>query len=128
MIKALDHITINVKDLDKTLAFYGQLLELPALPPVETDTQKVYYFGLPGGTKLELIHYYRDTGIDDGNEIATGKCRHFAFEVDDIKEIERRLADAGYSFHLPISYNADFSCTCGLVLDPNGFELEFVER
>ena len=128
MIMALDHITINVKNLEETLIFYRDILELPVLPPVETAIQKVYYFALPGGTRLELIHYYANTGISDGNELAQGNCRHFAFVVDDIKKLEAKLVRAGYSFHLPIAYSEDFHCTAGLMKDPNGFELEFIQQ
>lgn len=127
-IKSLDHITINVKELDKTLKFYGDLLGLQKLPSVEMDGQTIYYFMLPGGTKLELIYYYHDTGSSDGNELAVGSCRHFAFEVDDIATVVQELEPAGYNFHLKPKYYDLLGCTCGLVRDPNGFELEFVQK
>ena len=80
-ISAVDHITINVKDLDHSLHFYGSILELEQLPSVKMEGQTIYYFRLPGGTRLELIHYNDDTGIFDGNKLAEGSCRHFSLEV-----------------------------------------------
>ena len=127
-ISAVDHITINVKDLDHSLHFYGSILELEQLPSVKMEGQTIYYFRLPGGTRLELIHYNDDTGIFDGNKLAVGSCRHFAFEVEDMDQAVRELEDAGYSFHLHPAYNDELGCVCGLMRDPTGFELEFVKR
>ena len=52
----MDHITINVVDLEKTLWFYGELLELKSLPLVEFETETIYYFQLVGSIKFELIN------------------------------------------------------------------------
>lgn len=127
-IEAVEHITINVKDLERTIQFYGGVLGLKQLPSVEMEGQTIYYFLLPGGTRLELIHYERDTGNFDGNELAAGSCRHFAFLVEDMEQTVRELEAAGYPFHLPPAYSEELGCVCGLMRDPNGFELEFVER
>lgn len=127
-IKAINHITINVKDLKKTKAFYGDLLGLKELQPVVMEgVQTVYYYELPGGVRLELIDYEEEVPVSEQSELALGSCRHFAFEVDDILALEVRLKEAGYHFHLPIAYAKPFGCTAGLVYDPNGFELEFVQ-
>lgn len=127
-IKAIDHITINIKNLEKSLEFYGNVLELNALPVIKTKEQDVYYFELPGNTRLELIHYHGQISESEDSSLALGSCRHFAFEVDDIKETEQRIKNAGYTFHLPIAYTDTYGCTAGLMCDPNGFELEFLER
>lgn len=127
-IKAINHITINVKKLEETKKFYGELLGLKELPPVVIEgVQTVYYYELPGNVKLELIDYEEDIPESVQSELAPGSCRHFAFEVDDIYGLERKLADAGYKFHLPVGDSKPFGCIAGLVLDPNGFELEFVQ-
>ena len=127
-IKAVDHITVNVKNLEETLRFYGEVLGFERLPDVPMDGQVIYYFRLPGGTRLELIKYDHDTGVSDGNELAVGSCRHFAFEVENIEETVETLRKAGYEFHLPCAWSYVLGCTCGLVRDPNGFELEFLQR
>ena len=56
-IEAVEHITINVKDLERTIQFYGGVLGLKQLPSVEMEGQTINYFLLTGGTRLELIHY-----------------------------------------------------------------------
>lgn len=127
-IKAINHITINVKDLEKTKEFYGKLLGLRELPPVVIEgVQTVYYYELPGKVKLELIDYEDEIPASCQSELALGSCRHFAFEVDDIRALEEALNQAGYYFHLPVGYAEPFGCTAGLIRDPNGFELEFVQ-
>ena len=60
MIKAMDHVTINIKDVEATLHFYGEILELQALPSVDMGDHFLRYFALPSGGKLELIQYYYD--------------------------------------------------------------------
>jgi len=128
MIKAVDHITINIKDLEKTLFFYKEILDLESLPMIKMKDQEIYYFKLPGTTKLELINYFYDTGKRDSDDKAKGCCRHFAFEVDDIMALEIKLLNAGYKFHQQIEYINELGFTCGLVYDPNGFELEIIQR
>ncbi len=127
-IKAIDHITVNVKDLEKTKYFYGELLGLSPLPVVTIPgVQKVYYYALPGGVRLELIDYEERLPVSRQSEMAPGSCRHFAFETEDIRKLEKKFNEAGYYFHYPIQYSDDFKCTHGLIFDPNGFELEFVQ-
>lgn len=127
-IKAIDHITVNVKNLEKTKQFYGEILELPEEKPVILPgVQTVYYYTLPGNVRLELIDYEDKIPEFAMSELTPGTCRHFAFEVEDILSLERKLNEAGYFFHYPIQYSEDFGCTHGLVCDPNGFELEFVQ-
>ncbi len=127
MIKGIDHITINVKDLEKTLYYYQNLLGLVPLPTVDMGDHVLYYFALPSGGKLELVIYNYETR--DLGAIATdrGTARHLAFVVDDVYTVEKKLTEAGYPFHVPVSYVEKLGFHGGLTKDPNGFELEFLE-
>ncbi len=126
-IKSFDHITINLKDVEKSLWFYGELLGLEALPSVDMGTHLLHYFQLPGGGKLELTEYYDSTGTFSGKATDKGQARHLAFEVEDVYGVERLLTQAGYPFHVPVSHIQQLGFSGGLTRDPNGFELEFVE-
>ena len=127
MIKAMDHVTINIKDVEATLHFYGEILGLQALPSVDMGDHFLRYFALPSGGKLELIQYYYDVPQLDVEATNKGCARHLAFEVEDIRALEKKLTDAGFVFHVPVSYVKNLDFTGGLTKDPNGFELEFLQ-
>ena len=57
-----DHLAINIQDLEKSLHFYGEILELPKLPDVDMGDHHLYYFDLGNGLRLELIKYVDDFG------------------------------------------------------------------
>jgi catechol 2,3-dioxygenase-like lactoylglutathione lyase family enzyme len=123
----IDHVTINLKDVERSLRFYGELLGLRQLPSVDMGDHLLRYFMLPDGGKIELIEYRFDTrGIAN---IATdkGTARHLAFAVADVHEVEKTLTAAGYLFHVPVSYIEKLGFYGGLTMDPNGFELEFLQ-
>ena len=127
MIRQIDHITLNVTDMPASLRFYGELLGLERLPTVDMGDHELTYFALPGGAKLELVTYRYPTA--DHGQVATdrGRARHFAFEVDDARALERTLTAAGYPFHVPVSYVEKLGFLGGLTRDPNGFEVEFLQ-
>ena len=53
----LDHITVNVKDLDRSKAFYGDVLGLKEAGSVQMGDHTLTYYELPQGVRLELIDY-----------------------------------------------------------------------
>lgn len=127
MIKGIDHLTINLRDVEKSLWFYGTLLGLRRLPDVDMGDHLLRYFALPNGGKLELTEY-RYATADSGNDATDlGRARHLAFEVDDAYAVEKMLVQAGYPFHVPVSHVECLGFSGGLTRDPNGFELEFLQ-
>jgi len=126
-ITGMDHITINIKDLQKTLYFYGELLGLKQLPSVEMSDSRLYYFQIPGGGRLELIEYFYETRTVDVESTDKGVARHFAFASDDVFALEKKLTEAGYPFHTPVNHVPQLGFAGGLTKDPNGFELEFLQ-
>jgi len=126
MIRKIDHVTINVTDLAGTLRFYGDLLGLVPLPTVDMGDHELHYFAIPGGAMLELVTYRYPT--EDRGQCATdrGRARHLAFEVEDAYAVEKKLSEAGYPFHVPVSYVGKLGFYGGLTRDPNGFEVEFL--
>lgn len=113
--------------MEKTLYFYGTLLNLPSLPSVDMGDHLLRYFQLPDGGKIELTEYYFDTPEISTDAMNKGSARHLAFETDDINALEKTLTEAGYCFHVPVSYVEKLGFAGGLLNDPNGFELEFLK-
>ncbi len=127
-VKQIDHVTINIRDLDKTREFYGKLLEFEELPTIDLGDHVLYYYAIPGGGKMELTQFLYEVPSGQVDSSNLGVARHLAFEVDDINALEKKLNDAGYHFHCAIGYVEKLGATGGLVRDPNGFELEFLQK
>ena len=127
MITKVDHITINVKGLEKTMFFYEKILGFQLKPMNDFGDHRYYFFEIPGGTTLEVGEYDFDDQISRDSITAGGRIRHLAFEVDDIFALEKKLAQFGYLFFSPIEYRETLGFTSGLVHDPNGIELEFLQ-
>ena len=57
-ITKIDHVSINVIDIHKTLDFYAQILGLNLLETVDCGEFNITYFALPDGSRLELFDYH----------------------------------------------------------------------
>ena len=128
MIKKLDHITINAKDIEATRRFYVELLRFSERKMFDAGNHRYYFFDFPGGITLEVgVYDFNDSEAQDSST-AKGKLRHIAFEVDDIMGLQKRLEDAGYSFSTTVEYRGDqLGFISGQIFDPNGIELEFLQ-
>lgn len=128
MLKVINHITINVVDLEKTLDFYGRVLKLPKLEEVDRGDHYIRYYGLPGGTKLELIAYNYQTDSAAYVPVSSGIIRHFALEVESISKCSEVLKENNVKITEGPIRCEELGVYYMLVQDPNGVELEFVER
>ena len=126
MIQSIDHITINVKNLAASRAFYGDLLGLAELTQVDMSDHLLTYYALPGGVKLELISYMSDTGDCTAGLLERGRFRHLALRVDDLESLAARLSDFGGRVLQPPRWVEQLGFTGMLAEDPNGCELEFL--
>ena len=82
----LHHVSIPVQpgQLGAGRAFYADVVGLREIPPPKAfGTERVVWFDL-GGCELHLFIE------DDANESASG--RHLALAVDDLDEVQQRLA------------------------------------
>lgn len=127
MIKAVNHIAINVVDLEAALDFYERILGLQKLEEVDRGDHYIRYYGLPGGTKLELIQYNYETENVKNKPVSTGIIRHFALEVDEIKKYSQMLQSNGIKILEGPQRCEELGVYYMLAEDPNGVELEFVE-
>ena len=129
IVKTIDHITINVKDLAKSFDFYHKIMGLEKLDfTMDLGFGVIYYMGLPGGTKLELIDYRTEEQSLTTKDTDLGIYRHVAFTVDSLDEMKRRCVEWGAEIVLDKDYNEFLNVYVMLVTDPNGVEIEFVEE
>ncbi|MDO6426025.1 VOC family protein [Thalassotalea sp. 1_MG-2023] len=123
----LEHINLVVKDIPETLTFYQAAF--PHWHIRGRDTQTWY------GKKRQWLHFGDDYQYLTFNDGGTGENRnlqgatvglaHFAFVTNNLQALITRLETAGFERTssgevLTQRKNAYF-------IDPNGFEVEFVE-
>ncbi len=88
MVNKIDHIGIAVKDLDKSIKFYQDILGINVTKIEEVPEQKVRVAFLPlGDTKIELLESTSEDGpISRFIEKNGEGVQHIAFMVDDIEK------------------------------------------
>ncbi|MBW1936263.1 MAG: VOC family protein [Deltaproteobacteria bacterium] len=140
MDAAWHHVAICVKDMDRALGFYRDLLGF------EVDWERDHYsgeafskvVGLPGadarvvmlkgyGGRVELFHYYSHEGEDRGSkkQCDTG-ITHMAFNVKNVQELYERLSKAGVEFNCP-PQNLRPGVWGTYMKDPEGVTIEVVQ-
>ncbi|MCR5107910.1 MAG: VOC family protein [Lachnospiraceae bacterium] len=123
-----DHITINVRDMEKSEDFYGRILGLEKLEDVDMGDHQLHYFRLEGDIMLELIHYDDDFGELHPHVKTRGLYRHLAFRCDDVDALYKKLLEENITVLTPPDYVSKLKFRNILAEDPNGVELEFVTR
>jgi catechol 2,3-dioxygenase-like lactoylglutathione lyase family enzyme len=123
-----DHLAINIQDLEKSLHFYGDILQLPKLPDVDMGDHHLYYFDLGNGLRLELIKYVDDFGETHPGVKTRGMYRHIGLHVNDVDALYKKMKEAGCKLLTEPAYVKNLKFRNFLAEDPNGVELEFVKR
>ena len=123
----LEHVNLIVHDIEETLTFYRA-----AFP----------HWSVRGGDKGEWsgkprnwIHFgddyqylaFGDNGVGENRDLAGHQVvlAHFAYVTDDIAGVIKRLVEAGFSIAkdgMDDEYRQNI-----YFLDPNGYEVEFVQ-
>jgi glyoxylase I family protein len=131
----LHHTAYVTKDLERTRAFYEDLIGLPLLATwCESDmlfgAERTYchvFFGLADGGALAFFQFAKKEDADlFGPKMPETPFHHIALKVDESVQagIERRLKAAGYEapamFVLEHGY-----CRSLYATDPNGMIVEF---
>lgn len=114
MIKAIEHFSFTVSNLEDSLDFFCDKLGLEATPIIEVDHPdvkqiigmpdarlRISLVKLPGDKNIELIEYVQPAGKTlDLNTCNTGVA-HIAFEVSDISTMYNKLSSQGITFLSP---------------------------
>lgn len=123
----LEHLNLVVNDLQATLKFYQA-----AFPHWKIRSQGKSNWYEYERTWLHFGDDYQylafsDHGCGDnrnleGNQIGLA---HFAYVISDIEALQTRLEKEGFHYSIPLRYH-QFRKNI-YYLDPNGFEIEFVQ-
>ena len=142
--KAISHIAVCVRDLDKSLVFYRDILGMTVNFDAIQDTR--------GGSRTQTYKHQRETrrvahlnwdesqepylvmtchpgGQTDGNPIKLDQVgvSHFSFTVDDLPGLAEELLAKGVDIPGGIDTfkNAQGNLTAFYALDPDGILVQF---
>ena len=123
MVKKLLHTRYRVKDLEKTVSFYRDVLGLQEIRRHTSGrgSQLVFLKAPLSQEEIEICKF------DESGPVMVGPdLTHLAFEVDDLDEFARVSAEKGY----PLSDGPHQSSSgrIAFVDAPEGYEIELIER
>ncbi|PYI82369.1 MAG: glyoxalase [Verrucomicrobia bacterium] len=123
MVKKLLHTRYRVKDLEKTVAFYRDVLGLKELRRQRSGRgSQLVFLKAPGSDEeIEICKF------DESGPVVVGPdLTHLAFEVDDLEKFAKEAAAKGY----PLSdgpHNTNGG-KIAFIDAPEGYEIELIER
>ena len=123
MIKKLLHTRYRVTDLEKTVAFYRDVLGLKEVRRQTSGrgSQLVFFKAPQSEEEIEICKFDQSGPVVVGPDLT-----HLAFEVDDLAKFAQATAAKGY----PLSdgpHKSD-SGKIAFIDAPEGYEIELIER
>ena len=124
MVKKLLHTRYRVSDLEKTVAFYRDVL---GLPEVRRHTSprgsQLVFFKAPGSEEeIEICKFDESGPVNVGLDIT-----HLAFEVDDLEAFARHASALGYPLSDGPTPTGNGS-VIAFIDAPEGYEIELIQR
>ena len=120
------HTMVRVKDIDASLRFYTELLNMKLEKKKRLDDCELYFLNdEEGTTQLELT--YNDETPENGYDLGSG-FGHFAFSVKSLEEFTKKLHDLGYEYlYEPFDLTGK-GTKIAFIKDPDGYEIELIEK
>lgn len=115
-LKAINHITYNVKDKDAALKWYQEILGLKQIPKM-VNGDHLYWLQLPSGAMVHII---------ENPDAPSAPSHHTAFEVDEIEAARDAVMAAGVEV-TEIQTRNDGQRACFLN-DPDGNRIELCTK
>ena len=120
------HTMVRVKDIEKSLAFYTDVLNMKLDHKKRLEDCWLYFLTDEENTcQIELT--YNDETPEGGYELGSG-FGHFAFSVESLDEFTDKINKLGYSYlYPPFDLNGKGS-KIAFINDPDGYEIELIEK
>lgn len=119
-ISGIDHVAIVVKDMDRSIKFYTEILNLVVLYDGRKDGGDKKSFL---GKKEKSFVALTEDSQKNTNENVVESVSHIAFRVENVEEAKDILESRGIDF-VEIIVSEDGTSGAYHFLDPDGFELE----
>ena len=120
------HTMIRVKDIDASLRFYTEVLDMVLDHKKRLDDCWLYFLNDKDNTcQIELT--FNDETPSEGYEIGSG-FGHFAFAVDSLGDFTEKIHRLGYEYlYEPFDLNGK-GTKIAFIQDPDGYEIELIEK
>ena len=119
------HVMIRVADIEKSLKFYTELLDLNLTHKMRLSDCTLYFLSDEDGqTQIELTH--NDESPQEGYELGKG-FGHFAFETSSMEDFSKKLAEFGGTYHRDPFKLQGHDLKIAFIRDPDGYEIEIIE-
>ena len=120
------HSTIRVKDIDASLKFYSELLDMHVVEKRRLEDCWLYFLTDKDNT-CQIEFTYNDDTPESGYNIGNG-FGHFAFQVDSMNEFSSKMNQYGYKYlYEPFDLTGNGSMIA-FIQDPDGYEIELIEK
>jgi catechol 2,3-dioxygenase-like lactoylglutathione lyase family enzyme len=119
---SLEHVNLTVGDLDRSIAFYCDLLDLQLRwkGPIDAERLGAHV----GDDRCYLALFQAAAGGAVDLDYLRPGLNHFGFVVDDLDDTRRRLDQLGAGVHREDDYEPGRRI---YFLDPDGHEVELVQ-
>jgi len=142
MITGISHVGISVANLERSIAFYRDLLGMRLIQQVPLGganydaimglkgTQGRIAVLRTGNLEIELLEFKRPAPQpgDPGRHVSDQGISHFAIHVEDIAGLHARLEAAGVRFHSALVHFASCATTAAYFRDPDGNFIEMLQE
>src|SRR6478752_10380780 len=123
-IIGLGHIGLKVKNIEKSLAFYTEILGLPEMFRLHRDGRLwLVYLRI---TDQQYLEIFPDAVEDRAPDAESNGINHFCLIVDNIDTVVRQLSDKGIELFRSLKTGADNNRQAW-IQDPDGNRIEFME-
>jgi predicted enzyme related to lactoylglutathione lyase len=118
----LRHFAVCVRDLEKAAKFYETVFDLKRVGREDIEIGSAIYMS-DGVINLALLNFSGKKGNDLDNPIGAVGANHFGFQVDDIKETQKKIEALGGTFFFDLgeerkgNFERKFKDPDGVVFD-----------
>ena len=120
------HSMIRVKDIDASLKFYTEVLEMKLVEKKRLEDCSLYFLSDSDNTcQIELT--YNDETPKQGYVLGSG-FGHFAFQVNSLDDFTKKINRLNYEYlYEPFDLTGKGS-KIAFIKDPDGYEIELIEK
>lgn len=118
------HVMIRVKNIDASMKFYTELLNMNRTGEVILDDSTLYYLSDEDGqTQIELTYNTEtpENGYENGNAFG-----HLAFETNSMEEFTKKMQSMGYEYLYEPYFMPEVNMHIAFLKDPDGNEIEIM--
>lgn len=120
------HVMLRAKNIEETMKFYTELLEMNKTGEVELEDCTLYYLSDKDGQTQIEITYNKETpknGYENGNAFG-----HLAFELDNMSDFTEKMQKSGYKYLYEPFFMPEVNMYIAFLKDPDNNEIEIMAK